>query len=562
MAQSPIASPVRPGRGKIRLIYEIFFCAFSLVNVLFVLFDFTYLMGVPYTNITFRDIYLQKLPPLLDRVGVRTEYRTFITDAYDPVKDIIPHRTTDRYLNMVALLEHVGARDASRVEAFLKELRNDLSSEQDDLQNDLRNDRRKTIAKLLAGDDGIPGALPDLGDDYKEVMTLIQENPGAVALAITDDAAEVEDRILADLRRRSVALIDESPFEIARKNGTLEVLKREIRGHVKERLAGDQAELARIGGSAKKSFDYFWSRDVGARGGNLTAENFAAELAWFQTTIRPLMEQNYFRHIGDDGELQNEFYRLDLFFVAVFAIDFLARWIMAIYNRRYRKWYLFPVTRWFEVFNLLLPHHWAWLRLGRIIPLVVRLRENGFIPGEGILPGLVRDNATIIAEEISGLVLLQILKQARTVLHTTDIAELLEKSDKDEQAIAEIQKIVDTQTQAIAHGMVPAIFPGVADLVRHSIDKSLEPWLLSPVGGPLRLIMISIHKSVRDGLAASMVSDEGRDQMAAIMKRSTQAIFEEMTSPKNVSELQKNLDHSLGNLIDEIEIYLKEQNKK
>ena len=544
------ASANKP-RSPLKLAYEIFFCAFSLVNVVLVLFDFTYLMGVPYTNVTFRDIYLQKLPPVLDSIGVRPEYRTIVTDTYDPVKDILPHRGTDRYLTAVEFLKTVKQADEQVMSAFLTDLQND--PELSDDENDVRKDRRKTVARLLsaAGID-LPGF-----EDEDEIRADIQAEPAAVAADIVAIAAAVERKTLADLRERSVDMIDDSPFKIAGKQGTLELIKERIRDRIKQHLADDPDARAQVGGSAKDSFRYFWrSVEEGGDRALLTDENFAAEMEWFAERIAPLMQRNFYRHIGHDGNLVNEFYLIDRYFVLVFWLDFLVRWGIALWTRRYRKWYLFPVTHGFEVFNLLLPHHAAWLRLGRVLPLYMRLRENGFIPGEGILPGLVRDNATIIAEEISGLVLVRILAQVQVLMRNADLAAISQKGDA---ALIEVQSLLDAQSEVLVHGMMPVIQPRIADLVQHSIDKALEPWLLSPIGGVVRVAMIQVHKSVRDGLEAGLSSDEARDQIATIMKRSTDAIIGEMTEPDNLRELQQKLDKVMQSVIEDLEASLKKQ---
>ncbi len=344
-------------------------------------------------------------------------------------------------------------------------------------------------------------------------------------------------------------MIDVSPFQIARKDGTLEIIKDRVRDYVKRKDL-DAATRARIGDSSKRSFEYFWSA------GNLTSATRAGELDWFKRKVRPLFEQNYFRHIGHDGELIDRFYLLDLAFVAFFALDFFARWVLAISARRYRAWYLFPVVRWFEAFNLLFPHHMAWLRLGRVVPFFVRMRENGFIPGEGILPGLVHDNAALIAEEISGLVLIRILAQVQAILRDADLTQA---APVGAGALAEVQALLDTQTEVLARGMVPAIQPQIADLVRFSIDKALEPWLLSPIGGVMRLALISVHKTVRDGLAAGLAADEGRDRLAGILRTSTRTIIDEISAPDNLRAMQGDVDRLLGSVIVELENSLKNQ---
>ncbi len=76
----------------------------ALVNFCLVLFDLSY--------IPWRDFYLQKVPSL--------------TQLYDPIKGIKPHRETQRYLNKVNQLEQLiqTGLQTPQVEESLQELRN------------------------------------------------------------------------------------------------------------------------------------------------------------------------------------------------------------------------------------------------------------------------------------------------------------------------------------------------------------------------------------------------------------------------------------------------------
>jgi hypothetical protein len=80
----------------------------ALVNFCLVLFDLSY--------IPWRDFYLQKVPSL--------------TQLYDPIKGIKPHRETQRYLNKVNQLEQLiqTGLQTPQIEESLQELRN-LSNE-------------------------------------------------------------------------------------------------------------------------------------------------------------------------------------------------------------------------------------------------------------------------------------------------------------------------------------------------------------------------------------------------------------------------------------------------
>jgi len=424
-------------RSIFKLIYEIGFCLVLTGNVGWVLFDLTYLAGIPYTHLTFRDVYLERWPDLVHR--------------YDRLKGIEAHRYTEEFLQKTGKLR-------------------------------------------------------------KEMLAAGQ---------VTDAAAQG----LADLAATMHGFINQSPFTTARKEGNFERIKNLMRKH-----HGLD--------SAKQSFSLFFSP------ANFAGERLQTEWNFFQEEIEPLIRRNYFRHIGEDGEFIDEFYRYDLFFVAFFALDFLVRWIYSLRGGALRRWYLFPVRRWYDLFLLLVPHHMAWLRLGRLLSLYMRLKANRFLPGEGILPGIIHDNAAVIAEEISGLVLLNILEQTQNVLRTRSLADIA----VDNQDLRSIDDLIDSQLAIMACDVVPELEPEISEMVQFSINKALEPWLLSPIGPALRLGLLGVHKSVRDGLRAALASKGGVERLTAILKKSSTVLLEGAAEPANLSELQGHMVRVLEGL--------------
>ena len=119
----------------------------------------------------------------------------------------------------------------------------------------------------------------------------------------------LDDTILKDLRDRSVKIIETNPFLIAKKTGTLERIKNKMRRHI-----FDTREA-----SATKAFSIFWSREY------LTQKGVRQELNFFDRDIKPLMETNYFRPVGENSEFVDNFGLIDLPFSLIFVLDFLAR---------------------------------------------------------------------------------------------------------------------------------------------------------------------------------------------------------------------------------------------
>ncbi len=443
---------------KARFAYEILFCSVLFVNLLFVFFDATYLARIPFTNITFRDLYLQSVPPV--KIPGLAEQPQRISQYYDPVKGIEAHRTVVAYLQKV---------------------------------DELR--------QLMAVDGG--------------------SNPGAIR------------GTLADLQADTGKLLAQETFALANKRGTMEIIKNRMRAHMNN-------------DSGSGSFIAFWDL------ANFRGERAAAEMQFFQNRIRPLIEQNYFRWIGEDGEPTNHFYEYDLWFVLFFWLDFLTRWFWAILRREYRLWYLFAVRNWYEVFNLLPVQHESFVRLLRVIPWLYRMRDNRFLPDSGLAPQLIRENAGVIAEEISGMVLVNILKQVQGMMQNRGLKELATLSE--EGVLDELEAFLDSQSELISQKVVPEIQPLIADLVEHSIDGSMRAYLNSPLNLAVRPVLKNVHDHVREGLYAGLAGPEGAKQMTGIMQKFIATLLVELSKEENVRTMEKQLAHLLEGMQSQVKL--------
>ncbi|MBX7056697.1 MAG: hypothetical protein K1X75_01435 [Leptospirales bacterium] len=462
----------RPRRSLLRRMYELLYCAILLINLTLVFFDASYLMRVPYTHLTVRDLYLQYFPielhyrydsedyqrnPQLRLSG--QEYDPLLL-FYDPIKGIERHRSTDEYL-----------------EAY-EHLRRFLS-------------------------DG---------------RSLESEEGQALLLQLSD---------------RSVAMIESDPFVTAHKSGSLELIKNRMREH----FALD---------SGKQSFRRFFSLE------NLSVERREAELDYFDRAILPTIRSNYFRWIDEDGEPKDHFHRFDLYFVAFFWLDFLGRWILALWRREHRRWFLFPVRQWHEVFLLFPPDHAAIFRLLRIIPFFSRMRENNFLPDSGLAPEIIHDNAAVIAEEISGMVLVNILAQIQTIVRERGLKELV--SLNDEGALDELQDLLETQATLISKRVVPEIQPKITELVQYSLRRAMDRWIASPIGPGVRLALANVNSHVARGLESALAEEAGQERMAEITRSFIHTLLQEISKEENVRVLETQIAQLLEGVKSQVQI--------
>jgi len=356
-------------------------------------------------------------------------------------------------------------------------------------------------------------------ENYEKLKDLYKNLVGANPLERIEIEKEIEKQLKL-LIEQSEEMIDkrsvDSHFYLAKKDGILEKIKNIIRKH-----------KPNPNNSAKQSFREFFSKE------NLKDDNWKREFEFFDKEIIPLMKENYFRWIGEDGELQDYFYKIDRWFVLFFILDFLGRWF--INRKRYKKWYLFPIHHYYEIFNLYPPHHSAIFRLLRIIPLYIRLKENRFIPDDGIMPEIIHENAKIIADEISGLVLVNIIEQTRNRLKEQG------KIDLEPQTIDALEVILKKQMELFCNKVMPELEPMITEMVHFSINRAAEPFLLSPIGPLVRIILYNIHATVKEGLEAAFNSPEGLERLNKILASSVEQILQNVTKSENQEVILKDL---------------------
>jgi hypothetical protein len=134
----------------------------------------------------------------------------------------------------------------------------------------------------------------------------------------------------------------------------------------------------------------------------------------FDDQIEPRLAVNYFRGYDLNGQLIDHFWKIDLPFLVLFWIEFIARWTLAIGRRSYARWYFFPIFYWYDLLSLIPVTALRPLRLLRIVSIYMRLRQSEFSRvGRDILSRGVAYISNIITEEVSDRVAVRILDEYR-----------------------------------------------------------------------------------------------------------------------------------------------------
>lgn len=298
------------------------------------------------------------------------------------------------------------------------------------------------------------------------------------------DSSQEINRLLEELRQDSIAMINENPFEIANKSGTLEKIKNRMRKKVPN--AED---------SAKDAFRIFWSQEY------LSQTGWIEEMNWFEDQIEPLMAINYYRPTGENGELIDNFWKIDFPFTIVFALEFIARTF--VISRRYVgvTWRDAMLWRWYDIF-LLLPF-WRWLR---VTPATIRLNHARLLDLEPIRAQASRGFVASFARELTEVVLLQTIDRIQQDVNSGELAKRLFSSQQREYIdlndINEIEEILSRLVQIIFCRVMPELQSDIAALLRYNIQGLIRE---SPAYK--RLKQIPGFENIGDRLAEQLVTE-------------------------------------------------------
>ena len=301
--------------------------------------------------------------------------------------------------------------------------------------------------------------LPELTEWYGDTFKGIEPERTTVAyLQLVDrlESQNIEDSedLLAQLREQSAAIVDEDPFAVAGKSGTLERIKNLMRDRFQE-------------DSSKEAFSQFWNEDY------LQTE-IEEKLAFFDSEIRPLMDTNYFRGINERGNPIDLFWQIDIWFMALFAVEYLARTYVLSLRHKNASW---PDAMLWRIYDVpLFIGVWRWLR---IVPVTLRLHQARWVNLEPMRNRISRVIVSQFAVELTEIVLLRALDQTQRLVQDGDITRwLLAASDRNQyvdiNGIDEVQTLAKRFSDVMVYRVLPKIKPDLDALVEHSVVGALQ----------------------------------------------------------------------------------------
>ena len=149
-----------------------------------------------------------------------------------------------------------------------------------------------------------------------------------------------------------------------------------------------------------------------------------------------------------DGRLVDHFWKIDLPFLALFWVEFMARWGLAVRRRSYARWYFFPIFYWYDLLSLVPVTALRPLRLLRLVSIYMRLRQSDLSRvGKDVVSRGVAYISNIITEEVSDRVAVRILSEFAEEIEDGTHVRIARAAIEPRRA--EIERVLVSQIRAI-----------------------------------------------------------------------------------------------------------------
>jgi chaperonin cofactor prefoldin len=353
---------------------------------------------------------------------------------------------------------------------------------------------------------------------------------------------EVES-VLQELRQLSNEMIEDNPFDVAGRTGSLAKIKRLMRIHVAS------FNNCTIEASAHEAFTLFWSQLY------LSQVGFDREINFFNTQLRPLIATNYYRDIGENSQFVDKFWLIDLPFITIFAIDFLIRtFFISLRNRLSLLEAM--LRRWYDIL-LLLP----FLRWLRIIPVTTRLYQSQLLNLEPVRSQINHDFVANFAEEITEVVGIRVIDQLQDAIKNGNISRWLLRSKSggyvDINNTNEISAIASRIVKVSVYQVIPKIQPEVEALIHYNLQTILSQ---SPVYKQLhnlpgvsnlpKQLASEIAKSAYSAIVNTIEDSQSAKMWQQLTNNFSKTLEVELQKEHNLKEIQT----LLVDLLEEIKI--------
>jgi hypothetical protein len=284
-------------------------------------------------------------------------------------------------------------------------------------------------------------------------------------------------------------------------------------------------------------------------------------LDFFNREIKPLIEVNYYRPLGENGQPEDFFGLIDFPFFVLFGLEFLGRTWWISRRRTAITWRDAMLWRWYDIFLLIPIFRWL-----RFIPVTIRLNQAKLIDLDRIQRQLSQGFVASIAEDLTEVVVVRLINQVQISIRQGDIANWLSRRPVrpyvDLNNTDEVAALSGLFVQLTVYQVLPKIRPDLEALLQHNIEKALNQ---SPAYKGLQQLpgmeqiqhqlserlVKEIFQAIYDGINNAMQEDPVGDEL---FKRLIEHLSEALGTEIQTKQTLQKIQSLLADLLEEIKV--------
>lgn len=227
---------------------------------------------------------------------------------------------------------------------------------------------------------------------------------------------------------------------------------------------------------------------------------------------------------------------IDLAFVCVFLLEFVVRWLFAIKDKTYHRWFFYPFVHWYDLLGCIPIGAFRWLRLLRIFSMAYRLQRYGIVDFTNTKAGrFCKKYYHVLVEEVSDRVVENVLQGTRAEVQSGGqlVDKILERAIRSrQQMLAEWLVVRINQIWEDVYQPNQAAFKGYVEAtIASAIEQERKASLLEsmPVIGPR--MVAEINATVSDvvfGVVDQLVTDLGQKDTSHIVEQVSDALSQQL----------------------------------
>ena len=257
--------------------------------------------------------------------------------------------------------------------------------------------------------------------------------------------------------------------------------------------------------------------------------------------------------------IHKNFLYYDLIFIGIYFIEFFIRWLVAVKQKLYYRWFLFPFIHIYDLLGMIPTGSWLVLRFIRLIPVIYKLNKLKIINiSKTYFYKKLRKYYYIVVEEISDRVVINVLNGVQDEIKSgTNIAERVIKEiiiPKKELLI----NIISDKIRIISKGLFDIHKDELAEYVEQNVDivfeKNKEAKMIKKIPVLGSTIQTTVKKSIKDiiyQVIENIINDITTTNNQDKIKEISNTIFDSF-----ISDFYKDIDEILDTIvIDTIDIF-------